>query len=114
MKAINCINIKYNFLDFLEIIQKISQLLDTFQNLLNYFQSCFSSMIEGVVHNEKLTNHHETSYSLNWEFVNSQNKNRDVFELNMSRVCGAKEWFFYKEEEEPKSIKMVVLANGRL
>ena len=54
-----------------------------------------------------------TSYSLNWEFVNCQNKDRDVFELNMSRVCRAKEWFFYKEEE-PKSIKMVVLANGRL
>ena len=54
-----------------------------------------------------------TLYSLNWEFVNSQNKNRDVFELNRSRVCGAKGWFFYKDEE-PKSIKMVVLANGTL
>ena len=54
-----------------------------------------------------------TSYSLNWEFVNSQNKVRDIFKLNMSRICGAKEWLFYKAEEA-KSIKMIVLANGRL
>ena len=28
-----------------------------------------------------------TPYSLNWEFVNSQNKVSDVFNLNMSRIC---------------------------
>ena len=33
-----------------------------------------------------------TPYSLNWEFVNSQNKVSDVFDLNMSRICGGKEW----------------------
>ena len=35
-----------------------------------------------------------TPYSLNWEFVNSQNKVSDVFDLNMSRICGGKEWIF--------------------
>ena len=36
----------------------------------------------------------KTPYSLNWEFVNSQNKVSDVFDLNMSRICGGKEWIF--------------------
>ena len=54
-----------------------------------------------------------TPYSLNWEFVNSQNKVRNVLELNMSRVFGGKEWLMYKAKEE-KSIKMVVLTNERL
>ena len=35
-----------------------------------------------------------TPYSLNWEFVNSQNKVSDVFDLNMRRICGGKEWIF--------------------
>ena len=34
----------------------------------------------------------KTPYSLNWEFVNSQNKVSDLFDLNMSRICGGKEW----------------------
>ena len=54
-----------------------------------------------------------TPYSLNWEFVNSQNKVSDVFDLNMSRVCGGKEWIVQKAKKS-KSIKMIVLANGRL
>ena len=40
----------------------------------------------------------KTPYSLNWEFVDSQNKIRNVFELNMDIACGGKEWLFYKVE----------------
>ena len=36
----------------------------------------------------------QTPYSLNWEFVNSQNKVSDVFDLNMRRICGGNEWIF--------------------
>ena len=54
-----------------------------------------------------------TPYSLNWEFVNSQNKVSDVFDLNMSRICGGKEWILQKAKTS-KSIKMIVLANGTL
>ena len=45
---------------------------------------------------KRWTNVHKliTPYSLNWEFVNSQNKVSDVFDLNMRRICGGKEWIF--------------------
>ena len=48
-----------------------------------------------VVHGHAMKQTHKyhiTPYSLNWEFVNSQNKVSDVFDLNMSRICGGKEW----------------------
>ena len=40
----------------------------------------------------------KTPYSLTWEFAYSQNKVRNIFELNMNTICGAIEWSFYKVE----------------
>ena len=67
--------------------------LKTLSNhFFNSFDGRYTSATTLVIDDSPIK--HMTPYSLNWEFVNSQNKVSDVFNLNMRRICGGKEWIF--------------------